>query len=141
VGCRPKNISLPNCDIIGKIPVEQIYSYYNSASIFCLPTLREPFGIVLVEAMNYRLPVISNNIGSIPDLIQNGYNGYLINNNINEYTNAICHLFDSPSLCMEMGENGYCYAQSKFQWEIVGQSIKKGIDESLPKSKQELTYQ
>jgi hypothetical protein len=40
-----------------------------------------------------------------------------------------------------MGENGYNFAQSKFQWEIVGQSIKKGIDESLPKSKQELTYQ
>lgn len=141
VGCRPKNISLPNCDILGKIPVEQIYPYYNSASVFCLPTLREPFGIVLVEAMNYRLPVISNNIGSIPDLIQNGYNGYLINNNINEYTNAICRLFDNPSLCMEMGENGYCYAQSKFRWEIVGQSIKKGIDESLPKSKQESTCQ
>lgn len=141
VGCKPKNISLPNCDIIGKIPVERIFSYYNSASVFCLPTLREPFGIVLVEAMSNRLPVISNNIGSVPDLVQNGYNGYLINNDINEYTSAICHLFDNPSLCMEMGENGYNFAQSKFQWEIVGQSIKKGIDESLPKSKQELTYQ
>lgn len=134
VGCTP-NIKLPNCEIIGKIPVEKVFNYYNSASVFCLPTIREPFGIAFIEAMNYHLPIIANNIGSIPDLVRNGYNGYLIDNNVIDYVNAICKLFDNPSLCREMGENGYCYAQTKFQWEIVGALLKKNIDQSLIDSK------
>ena len=134
VGCTPV-IKLPNCEIIGKIPVEKVFNYYNSASVFCLPTMREPFGIVFVEAMNYHLPIIANNIGSIPDLVLNGYNGYLIDNNVIDYSNAICKLFDNPSLCREMGENGYSYAQTKFQWEIVGALLKKSIDQSLLDSK------
>lgn len=131
VGCNLKNITLPNCRVIGKIPVEEISKYYESASIFCLPTLREPFGIAFIEAMNYRLPIIANNIGSISDLVVNNYNGYLIDNNINAYTEAICKLLDNPIKCREMGENGYQYTQSRFTWEVVGKIIKQNISKAL----------
>lgn len=131
VGCSPKNISVPNCNIVGLIPLESISEYYNSANVFCLPTLREPFGMVFIEAMNYRLPIIANNIGSLSDFVINDYNGYLIENNVNDYTEAICRLFDNPEKCKIMGENGYQYAQSKFTWEIVGKTIKSNIDKWL----------
>lgn len=134
VGCSPKNINLPNCNIVGKIPVEQVYKYYNSANVFCLPTMREPFGIVFVEAMSYGLPIVTNNIGSIPDLIQNGYNGYLIDNNITDYTNAICTLFENPLQAKKMGENAFQLAQSKLQWKLVGESIKKSIDTTIKRT-------
>lgn len=128
VGCSPKNITLPNCNIVGKIPVEQVSKYYNQASIFCLPTMREPFGIVFVEAMSFRLPIVANNIGSIPDMVKNDFNGYLIDNNVIDYADAICKLLDNPVSCSEMGENGYQLAQSNFTWNIVGQKIKSHID-------------
>lgn len=131
IGCNPKNITLPNCKVLGKVAVEKIFKYYNLASIFCLPTVKEPFGIVFVEAMSFRLPILANNIGCIPDLVINDYNGYLINNDIKQYTEAITNLLDNPLKCLEMGENGYQYSQSKFTWEIVGESIKKGIDKFL----------
>jgi glycosyltransferase involved in cell wall biosynthesis len=35
VGCNPKNINLPNCNIIGKVSVDQVIEYYNSANVFC----------------------------------------------------------------------------------------------------------
>jgi glycosyltransferase involved in cell wall biosynthesis len=131
VGCSPKNITVPNCKVIGKIPVEEIPKYYDSASIFCLPTVREPFGVVFIEAMNYKLPIITNNIGSIPDLIVNNFNGYLIDNNINDYIEAICKLLNNPIKCREMGENGYQYSQSNFTWEVVGKRIKQNISKAL----------
>jgi len=127
VGCKPKSITLPNCRVIGKIPVEEIPKYYDSASIFCLPTIREPFGVVFIEAMNYRLLIISNNIGCIPDLVVNDYNGYLLENNINDYTDAICKLLNNPLKSRDMGENGYQYSQSNFTWEVVGKRIKQKI--------------
>lgn len=131
VGCSPKNIKLPNCHVIGKIPLESVADYYKFASIFCLPTMREPFGIVFVEAMNYKLPIIANNIGCLPDLVTNDYNGYLIDNNINDYTKAICDLFENPIKCQQLGENGFQYAQKKFKWEIVGHLMKQHISNAL----------
>lgn len=127
VGCFPQNITLPNCKIVGKVPVSQVSEYYYQASIFCLPTLREPFGVAFIEAMNFRLPIVANNIGCIPDLVKNDFNGFLIDNNIDDYTNAICDLLDNPEECKKMGENGYQLAKSKFTWDRVGALIKQKI--------------
>jgi glycosyltransferase involved in cell wall biosynthesis len=77
--------------------------------------------------MSFRLPIVANNIGCIPDLVQNGFNGYLIDNNIDDYINVICNLLDNPEKCKEMGENGYQLAKSKFTWDRVGASIKQKI--------------
>ena len=127
VGCAPKNVVLPNCKIVGKIPVSEVFEYYYAATIFCLPTLREPFGIAFIEAMNFHLPIVANNIGSIPDLVKNDFNGYLIDNSIDDYANAICDLLDHPEKCREMGDNGYQLAKSKFTWNRVGALIKQKI--------------
>ncbi|HYM93672.1 MAG TPA: glycosyltransferase family 4 protein [Chitinophagaceae bacterium] len=131
VGCKPGNITVPNCNILGKIPLKSLSEHYNSANVFCLPTLKEPFGAVFIEAMNYRLPVIANNIGCLSDLVTNDFNGYLINNNVNDYTKAICSLFENPEKCKIMGENGYQYARSKFTWQQVGKKIRTSIDKYL----------
>jgi glycosyltransferase involved in cell wall biosynthesis len=130
VGCSPK-ISLSNCKVVGKMPLEEVAKYYNNASVFCLPTLREPFGIVFIEAMKFRLPIIANNIGSLPDLVKNDYNGYLINNSVKDYTDAICTLFENPAKCKQMGENGYNLAESKFSWPLVGKSIRGCVDQNI----------
>ncbi len=131
VGCSPQNITLPNCTVLGKIKPDKVADYYNKAAIFCLPTLREPFGIVFVEAMHYKLPIVANNIGSIPDMVINDFNGYLIDNNVDEYADQICKLLDDPEKCKRLGETGYTYSQSKFRWELVGKTMKAEIIKHL----------
>ena len=131
VGSAPKGITIPNCKIIGKIPVEDLWKYYSSASIFCMPTLREPFGVVFVEAMKYKLPIIANNIGALSDLVKDDFNGYLIHNDIEGYVEAICKLLNNPEKCMEMGQNGYEFARDNFTWEKVGQTLKSNIERVL----------
>ena len=133
IGCSP-NVSLPNCQVLGKIPVEKVADYYNNASVFCMPTLREPFGIVFIEAMSYKLPIVANNVGSLPDIVENGYNGYLVNNDVEQYTNAIIQLFADPEKCRQLGENGYALTRSKFSWEIVGRKIKEAVIPFLKES-------
>ncbi|HVT86769.1 MAG TPA: glycosyltransferase family 4 protein [Chitinophagaceae bacterium] len=129
VGCTPDTHRTPNCKVIGKIPIHSLPGYFNTASVFCMPTIREPFGIVFIEAMNYRLPIIANNIGCLPDMVINNYNGYLIDNaDIDEYVEKIADLLMDPGKCKIMGENGYQYAQSKFTWEHVGNIMKSNID-------------
>ncbi len=127
IGCNPANINLPNCNILGKLPPGEVAAYYNKAAVFCLPTLREPFGIVFVEAMHYKLPIIANNIGSIPDMVINDFNGFLIDNDVDGYADALCKLFDDPLRGKLLGENGFDHAQSEFTWELAGKKMKAEI--------------
>ncbi|MGR3302289.1 MAG: glycosyltransferase family 4 protein [Candidatus Scalindua sp.] len=63
----------------GFVRNEDTVQYYNASDIFIFPTLRlESFGIVIAEAMACGKPVIASDIGSIPDVIDNGINGILI---------------------------------------------------------------
>ncbi len=74
-----KNLKLESKVIFtGFIHNEDTHEYYNASDIFIFPTLRlESFGIVIAEAMACGKPVIASNIGSIPDVIDNGINGVL----------------------------------------------------------------
>lgn len=52
--------------------------FYASCHLFLLPSHYESFGIVILEAMLHARPVVATNVGGIPDLIQDGVNGYLV---------------------------------------------------------------
>jgi len=77
-----------------------------SSSIFVLPSFREGFPNALVEAMSAGLPSIC--FDSIPyqDLIIDGYNGFVVNDNqIEDLTKIIDKLVDNEGLRLEIGEN------------------------------------
>jgi len=62
----------------GFIPYSKMPMYYNRCDIFCFPTLGEPFGKAVIEAMACGKPVIATNIGGTAEIIQNGANGILV---------------------------------------------------------------
>jgi len=51
---------------------------YRKASIFVLPTLREPFGLAFLEAMSFGLPCIGTDIEAIPEIIDNEKDGFIV---------------------------------------------------------------
>jgi len=57
------------------ICIEYIYSLLE---VFVLPSLREPFGLVLLEAMAMEIPVVATATGGPLDIIQSGINGFLV---------------------------------------------------------------
>lgn len=64
-------IAKPNIIFHGFVPNEQLANIYNSHDVFILPSLNEPWGLVVEEALFYSLPVIvSNQVGCSMDLVQ-----------------------------------------------------------------------
>lgn len=66
---------------LGEKQPEEIVVLYQKAKAFLFPTLwNEPFGLVLIEAMSCGTPVIAYPNGAIPEIVENGVNGYLVKN-------------------------------------------------------------
>jgi glycosyltransferase involved in cell wall biosynthesis len=131
VGCKPK-LNLPNCHIVGRIPLWEAKKYFRQASVFCLPTTLEPFGIVFLEAMAHKLPIIGTNIGAIPDFILEDKNGYMVEpNNSSQLSKKIIDLIGSQEKCKTLGEYGHKFLWSRYTWEKTGVRIRKNIEQLL----------
>lgn len=87
----------------------------NCIDIFLLPSLNEGFGIVLVEAMAMKKPVIATNVGGVPEIVVNETTGILLSPKDPEaFSSAIIRLYDTPEISMKMGLAGYNRARRLF---------------------------
>jgi glycosyltransferase involved in cell wall biosynthesis len=125
LGCRP-DVSVPNCTILGEVSLEEVAKHYEKASVFCLPTVREPFGIVFIEAMFNRLPIVTNNMGAAPYLVT-PKNGYIIENNADDYCTALVSLLNDPARCEEFGNESLRIARDTYTWKNVGVQMARFI--------------
>ena len=132
VGCTPK-VNLPNCHVVGRVPVHEMGRYYQQASIFCLPTKLEPFGIAFVEALAHKLPIVGTNLGAIPDFVEDGVNGYLVEPEaVDPLVTALDRLLGDASLCQRMGEVGNQHAIGRYNWGAVMGRMAAQIRPFLP---------
>ncbi len=68
-----------NITFLEDIPREEIYKkHYPNADVFVMLSLKENFGIVFLEAMSYGLPVLGTRQFAIPEIIEEGKNGFLL---------------------------------------------------------------
>ena len=67
-----------NVSFLGAIPHQQMPEFYNMADLLVLPSEMEGTPMVLLEALACGTPVVATNVGGIPDIINNGVNGYAI---------------------------------------------------------------
>jgi len=80
----------------------------------------ESFGLTAVEAMKYKKPIVSTNVGGLSEVIENDKGGYLFDiNDVNGYANKVIDLLNNPQLRIEQGELGYNRYMMNFQVERV----------------------
>jgi glycosyltransferase involved in cell wall biosynthesis len=85
---------------------------YRQASVFVMPSLEEAFGVVFLEAMASGVPVIGTRVGGIPELINDGENGLLVNpDDPQDLSQALLMLLESCALQEQLGEAGKRRAQ------------------------------
>jgi glycosyltransferase involved in cell wall biosynthesis len=128
VGCSPA-VHEPGCLVVGRIPPAELARYYTNASVFCLPSRNEPFGIVFIEAMAHRMPVVATDIAAIPDFVTNGENGFLVSpGDTQALAEALVRVLGDPELCGRMGERSYA-ASKKYTWGNTGSIMRSTIEQ------------
>jgi glycosyltransferase involved in cell wall biosynthesis len=94
-----------------------VLAFMEMADIFVLPSIEEAFGIVLLEAMYYRLPVVSTNVQGIPYIIKDGRNGFLVPpRNHEQLANRMMFLLENRNIREEMGETNH-KDSLQYKWE------------------------
>jgi len=79
--------------LIGRLDRVGVVSHLQHAACFVLPSRHEPFGIVVLEAMAARAPVIATGVGGVPEFVTDGVNGRLVpGNDVNAMAQAIKEL-------------------------------------------------
>ena len=102
-------------ELVGKVFQEEIIDYYAKADMFVLSSHRENLPNVLVESMAMGIPTIATGIAAIPELIQDGENGLLIEpNNIEQLARAMKRLIDEKEFAQRIADNGRKTVLEKF---------------------------
>ncbi len=92
-----------NVTFLGWIPHDKLGSYYNACDAVIMPSRWEAFGLTAVEAMKYGKAVIASNKGALPELVQSGKIGYIVDLNKREVLRLLGRL-DRETL-ITMGNN------------------------------------
>lgn len=110
----------------GFLPDEDLLKLYKVIDVACFPSLYEPFGIVALEAMAARVPVVVSDAGGLAEIVVNDVTGYTtFTNNSNSLADGILRsLHDDPQKKNELLDAAYTRATTVFNWDnIASQTI------------------
>jgi len=102
------------------LSAEQLATYLAAADLFVLPSLYEAFGMVYLEAMACKTPVIGTNLGSIPEVIADGRDGLLcLPRDPDDLAEKMLFLIGNPTERQRMGKNGHEKVLDTFTWDAI----------------------
>ena len=106
---------------------------YSNARVFCCPSVYEPFGIINLEAMACRAPVVASATGGIKEVVVDGETGYLVPFDQDPVTSfptdpdkftrdlaaRLNQLLDDPAKCKSFGDAGRKRVEDIFSWTAI----------------------
>jgi glycosyltransferase involved in cell wall biosynthesis len=106
----------------GFVPYSNMPSYYKRSDIFCFPTLGEPFGKAVIEAMACGKPVIATNVGGPAEIIQDEVDGLLVPpSNPEAIALQITRLIEDKNERRRLGERARETAVNRFSWSTIAE--------------------
>lgn len=100
------------------------YECINGADMFILPSIFEPFGIVIVEAMTLGVPVLATSNSATGELINSGYNGLIVDNSNEGLYEGLRNVITDRSLIGKLKNNLIKYDYDKENDKILKQLYK-----------------
>jgi len=102
------------------IPHNQVANFFKRATIFALPSRQEPFGIVILEAGAFALPVVASRVGGIPEILTDDYTGRLVSpDDPIELAECLQSLLDNPAESEAMAVRLHNRVVADFSWSAA----------------------
>jgi glycosyltransferase involved in cell wall biosynthesis len=113
----------------GFLPLDQLQALFEKASLFAMPASREPWGLVFLEAMTCKTPVLGLNRAAIPEITRNGQFGFAAKDATPDAIAAtLLDAFSDLPRLEKMGLDAQAYATDHFTWDGVVDRMLMTID-------------
>ena len=116
---------------LGDLKPNEVIPYYQSADLVVIPSLMEAVSLAALESMACGTPVISTNVGGMPEIIKEGKTGYLVNpGNPDELAESIQRIFCEPEKT-NISEDALDMVKRQYDWSAIAQRTEEVLIESL----------
>jgi len=112
-----------NINLLGPVPNDTMKQYFNQALICIQPTRYEAFGFAIAEAMSCGIPVITTNVGAVPEIVGNC--GIYVNNDPKILAEKIIYLLKNKLVREKIGKNAHERIKKYFSIEKRKNGLKK----------------
>ncbi len=92
-----------NVFFMGNIPNAAMYN--SIADLFILPSNYEGLPIVIIEAMSLGKPIVASDVGGVSELVRNGINGFVVENQVVEFAEKINYILNNEEVMKRFSEN------------------------------------
>lgn len=121
-----------NLIFTGYYPDKKLPELYQAADVFAFSTFYEHHPFAILEALSTGLPVVTTWVGGIPETVESGKNGFLVEPfNVKQFADKIIYLLDNPIDAAEMGLLARKTIVERFDWHIVVKDAMGVYDEAL----------
>ncbi len=115
------------------MPDDLLPSLYRQAAVLVLPSVHhtcygreipvsELLGLVVLEAMASGTPVVCNRLGGLPEVVQHGLTGFLVEpGNVAELRERLAELLRDPPLVRRLGRNARALVLERFTWQACAE--------------------
>lgn len=114
----------------GQVSTEELHRHYHTGDVFVLPAIidskgdTEGLGVVLIEALTYKKPVVASAVGGITDIIINEKTGLLVPpNDPAALAQAISRILTNQDLAQRLALAGYEHIQANYSWPAIIQRL------------------
>jgi len=106
---------------------EALVNAYNRAAIVAYAPVREPLGLVPLEAMACGTPVVGVREGGVAETVRHGETGLLVERRPEDVASALERLLDSPALSRELGQAGRRVVETEWDWTRAIRSLEEHL--------------
>ena len=108
----------------GSLSQPKLLPYYQRADVVINPSLSEAFGMSLIEAMATQTPVVATKIGGMPEIIEDGVTGKIVDHgNPQAIADAAIAIISDPQKAAAMGKAGRTRVLQHYSWSKIAKNL------------------
>jgi glycosyltransferase involved in cell wall biosynthesis len=131
----------PGVEVVGPVgDRDRLAELYARASVFCLPSRFEPYGLSALEAMAYELPCVVTKVGGLEEIVLEGETGLCVAPEDSAgLAEALLRLLDDPDYARRLGRNGRSRVELHDNWDAVVERMTPDLEKALARPRGERT--
>ena len=121
----------PRVHFLGKTDLQEKTDALDACTLLCVPSTQESFGGVYTEAWSFGKPVIGCRIPAVSEVIDDGVNGILVDQDPSEIARKIVALLQDEGMRQSMGAAGKTKVEAKYSWDEIASRTEHAYEFAL----------